>query len=81
MNGGQVYQSMKAAARAYTASNNNNGIKTVRVGEYLNEEAKSELLNHSVRVNIKFGNHLNKNQISEQKENQKIVHGKLHQQC
>jgi hypothetical protein len=69
---------MKAATRAYTAATyNGNGIKTIRVGEYLNGDGKSELLNHSVRVSIKFGSHNNKNQISEQKENMKMVHGKV----
>ncbi len=54
---GQNIQSVKSAARAYAAYGIGGGAKTFRIGEYLNAEGKSELLNHSVRVSIKFGSH------------------------
>lgn len=54
---GQAMHTVKSAARAYAAYGIGGGAKTFRIGDYLNAEGKSELLNHSVRVSIKFGSH------------------------
>lgn len=54
---GQAMHTVKSAARAYAAYGIGGGLKTFRIGDYLNTEGKTELLNHSVRVSIKFGNH------------------------
>jgi hypothetical protein len=48
---------VKSAVKAYAAYGVGGGSKSFRIGDYLNPEAKSELLNHSVRVSIKFGSH------------------------